>query len=243
VVGGALEVLLHTRRVDPADLTVTPRARGGVSIRREGRPELLLRVRRPETGNGVVVVLASGGAMVDPFLFAKTEATLVSIFGSRPANEPPADPARHNRYVGYTYAYNSTVLARHVDALLTAVAYARSLPDTSSVRLLGRGGASSAVLLAAALAGDAVDRVLVEWGWDFDQVEGFDDSGFLPGGMKYGGMDAFAALCAPTELVLIGGEDVPPTTARVYRAAGRPESVRALRGMTSEALARFLAHP
>jgi hypothetical protein len=76
--------------------------------------------------------------------------------------------------------------------------------------------------LAKALAGDAVDRCAADLdGFRFDSVRTNDDPMMLPGALKYGGMAAFAALCAPGDLLLHNhrgtgtGEWVP----MAYRAA------------------------
>jgi len=55
-----------------------------------------------------------------------------------------------------------------------------------------------------------------------------DDASFVPGGRKYGGMDAFAALCAPAEMSLVGEPPPSELMKSAYLAAGKADSLRHL---------------
>jgi hypothetical protein len=77
--------------------------------------------------------------------------------------------------------------------------------------------------MARALAGDAVTRTAADLdGFRFETIKSNADSMMLPWAVKYGGLAAFAALCAPGELLLHNhrgtgtGKLVPDS----YRAAG-----------------------
>ena len=56
--------------------------------------------------------------------------------------------------------------------------------------------------------------------FDFCEVNDVNDPRFLPGGVKYGGWGAFAALAAPDPLGLIGSGDIPEVLAAAYASAG-----------------------
>jgi hypothetical protein len=89
------------------------------------------------------------------------------------------------------------------------------------VHLLGLGEAGLWVILARGLAGGAVVRTWAEAPeFDFADVKSVDDPRFLPGGVKYGGWGAFAALAAPGELILAGKGEAPEVLRAAYRAAG-----------------------
>jgi len=154
----------------------------------------------------------------------------------------PKDGGRHAGFVGYTYGYNRTLIAQRAHDTLTAIAFARSLEGVRSVRLGADDGASSWALLALALAGRAVDRAVFEVpsfaaaGVDpAHSCRDLDDPRFLPGLLRYGGFAGFGALCAPTELALLRAPGVPPVIAAAYRAAGKPDLVRAIGGRELDA--------
>ena len=134
------------------------------------------------------------------------------------------DGKRHSKYCGYTYGYNRTVLANRVHDVLTAVGHARAVRGTHTVRLVGLGEGGLWVLLARGLAGDAVSGTVASRpAFDFSRVRDVNDLRFLPGGVKYGGWGAFAALAAPDRLCLVGGGDVPDLLGAAYGAAGVPD--------------------
>ncbi len=134
----------------------------------------------------------------------------------------PKDGGRHQRFVGYTYGYNRTLIAQRVHDVLTAIAYARSLEGARRVNLLGTRQAANWVLLARALAGDAVTRtvVVLREPLDFATIESPDHPSFLPGALKYGGMPSFTALCAPGELIWVSPAHPGDLVTAAYRAAG-----------------------
>jgi len=141
-----------------------------------------------------------------------------------------ADRGRQGGFVGYTLGYNRTLLGQRVHDILTAVGYARSLAGVRRVNLGGLEGAGSWAILARALSGDAIDRTLatLRARIDFEGMAMLDDASFVPGGRKYGGMDAFAALCAPAEMSLVGEPPPSDLMKSAYLAAGKADSLRHL---------------
>jgi hypothetical protein len=128
-------------------------------------------------------------------------------------------------YAGFTFGYNRSLLAERVHDILTTVAFAKSLKDTRSLHLLGIEKAGPWVILARALCGDSVARTAADFDqFRFDKIGSSNDEMMLPGALKYGGLPAFAALCAPHGLFLHNhsgtgiGEWVPVA----YQAAGQP---------------------
>jgi dienelactone hydrolase len=105
------------------------------------------------------------------------------------------------KYAGFTFGYNRSLLATRVHDILTAVAYAKGQPSTKKVDLIGFEGAGPWVLLARPLCGDSVDRTAADCHqFRFDKITSVNDEMMLPGAMKYSGLPAFAALCAPHPL-------------------------------------------
>jgi hypothetical protein len=81
------------------------------------------------------------------------------------------------------------------------------------------------VVLARALCGDAVVRTAADVNrFRFEDVTTVSDEMMLPGALKYGGLPAFAALCAPGDLFLHNmpspGAQEPDWVGGAYRAAG-----------------------
>jgi hypothetical protein len=141
-----------------------------------------------------------------------------------PATLTPA-PAVEERYPGYTFCYNRTVLANRVHDLLTAIACARSLYGAQRIDLVGFGEAGPWAVLAKALAGAAVRRTVADFdGFTFTSIKSAAEPRVLPGGLKYGDFSALAALAAPGELCALGTEKYPAERmqelARVYDHAG-----------------------
>ena len=188
-------------------------------------------------------ILDAGAALLAPevCLTGSTRAPH-SGEGDPAADALRVDPERHADYAGYTWGYNRTLIAERAHDVLTAVAHARSLEGARSVSLYGPGGAGSWVILARALCGEAVGRTAAEASWDFDRIVDLADPNLLPGGLRYGGLAGFAALCAPGELRLLGVETLPHLVRYAYRAAGRPDGVRAV-GSPGRDLCRWLAEP
>jgi dienelactone hydrolase len=132
-------------------------------------------------------------------------------------------------FAGYNFGYNRTLLAERVHDILTAVAYARSLPGVKKVHLVGFDEAGPWVVLARGLCGDAVARTAADLNnFRFEQILSMDDDMMLPGALRYGGLPVLSALCAPHELYLHNtkGAGTDRWLQAAYRIEGRPEGLR-----------------
>ena len=183
-------------------LLVTPRNWSGcvvVSVAAKGRRELLEQ-RTPDAYDAFdwhVALLESGAALLLP------DVLLAGEEGARLA----VHEGNHARYAGYTWGYNRTLCAERVRDVLTAVAYARGLPGATSVRLAGLGDAGPWVILARALAGEEVARMVAAPAWTFAAIDSLDDPNFLPGALRYGDLPHFLALGAPGAIRILGPFD------------------------------------
>ncbi len=194
----------------PTALLATPRDWNGtvvVSVCPEGRAALSRsRGESEPDALGLHAAILRGGAgllLLDPLLVgAKDEARL------------PVHEGRHERFVGYTWGYNRTLLAERVHDVLTAIGFARDLPGATRVHLLGLGDAGPWAILASALADDAVTRTAADRARIFDEVDSLDDPSFLPGARKYGGMPSITALLSSGELRVLEGRRLDPELAR-----------------------------
>jgi dienelactone hydrolase len=197
-------------------------------------------VRGPEF-NGTVVVwvhpagkssLVQDGKLVPAAkqILAKKAAILaVDVFLTgefRGAETPAVDP----KYAGFTFGYNRSLLANRVHDILTAVAHAQGQTGTKTVHLVGFEGAGPWVLLARPLCRDTVERTAADFHqFRFDQLTAASDEMMLPGALKYGGLPAFAALCAPGELLVYHhAADIERWLKSAYDAARVPERLQSL---------------
>ena len=256
VVGGALEVMLDTRLPDPDEVTATvleERVEAGVHwtelvLSRDRSESVRATLSMPDDWNGTVVVAVSDrgrAVFLEPIAGMASDASRISkqgrallaldvlLTGAAAEGSMPVDAGRHGNYFGYTLGYNRPLVAERVHDVLTAVGYARGMEGVRSVRLYGEDGAGPWVILALALARDGVDRTMADLDPAFDAVASLDDPNFLPGARKYGGLAAFAALCAPAQLILLpdGLDSLAPRgfEARLpeaaYAASGHPSAV------------------
>jgi dienelactone hydrolase len=232
VVGTALRVMIDDRL--PNDDEVDCQAAGPVEERnglrwrklllgRKGKGEQVpaVMVAGPQSdGNRVVVwvhpegksSLMKDGKLVPAaqrILDGKAAILVVDVLltGEFEGAKPPAVNAN---YAGYTFGYNRSLLANRVHDILTAVACARK-EKLKTVHLVGFEKAGPWVVLARALCGDAVARTAADLNqFRFGQVTKTGDEMMLPGAVKYGGLPAFAVLCAPGELYLHNAPEVRP---------------------------------
>ena len=150
----------------------------------------------------------------------------IDVFGT---GELAAKPAVNDNYAGFTFGYNRPLVAERVHDILTAVAVAKCHPQVRTIHLIGWESAGPWVVLARALAGDAVTRTAADLnGFRFDNIKSNADPMMLPGAVKYGGLAAFAALCAPGELLLHNhrGTGTGQLLPEAFRAAGAEGKLR-----------------
>tara|TARA_R110002096_G_scaffold403766_4_gene601381 strand:+ start:20058 stop:22280 length:2223 start_codon:yes stop_codon:yes gene_type:complete len=120
----------------------------------------------------------------------------------------------------YYYGYNDSVFSKRVHNLLTCVAFAQTHPKwkVENVSMIGLKGAGHWVAAARAVAGDSIDRAVVETGgFRFAELTSDWDADFLPGAAKYGDLPAFLALGAPNSLwVSTPRQDTSKTLQKAY---------------------------
>ncbi len=164
----------------------------------------------------------------------KREAAILAVStfltgADSPGEAPITKHEKDSKYAGYTYGYNRSLLANRVHDILTAVAYARGPMKAKKVHIVGFGKAGPWAVLARALCGDAVARTAADLNeFRFERLLSARDDMMLPGALKYGGLPALAALCAPGELYLhnTGGTGVDRLLPIAYTAAGAAGNFR-----------------
>jgi hypothetical protein len=126
-------------------------------------------------------------------------------------------------FSGLTFGYNPPLLANRVYDIVTAVAYARQSMKAKNVYLVGFRSAGSWAVLASALCGNNVTRTAADLDqFRFEKVTSSKDEMMLPGALKYGGIPAFLALCAPREVLAHNSNGCGSftTTNAAYKATG-----------------------
>ncbi len=204
---------VESRQVGPAEDQGSRDARKLCLNRKDQREAIPAYGVRGSEFDGTVVVWVHPAGKSSLFLNGKPSKGLQSLLDRKAAvlaldvfgtGESAIDKPRVDaKFAGYTFGYNRPLLSERVHDILTAIAVAKAHPQTKRVHLVGWESAGPWVVLARALCGDAVDRTAVDLdGFRFDKVHSNDDQMMLPGALKYGGLSAFAALCAPGDLLL-----------------------------------------
>lgn len=136
-------------------------------------------------------------------------------------------PAVDVGFAGFTFGYNRPLLANRVHDILTAVAFAKQ-QNAKAIHLVGFEQAGPWVVLARALCGDIVGNTAADLHqFRFEQVATTSHEMMLPGALKYGGLGAFAALCAPGKLLLHNAPMTPDTAlVGAYRASQAAENLQ-----------------
>jgi dienelactone hydrolase len=148
--------------------------------------------------------------------------------------------ANPREFAGYTFGYNPALFARRTHDVLTLVKFLRTAKvaahsHPTSVAVAGFGGAGPIVAAARALAGDAIDRAVVDTrGFRFGKLLDYRDPQFLPGGAKYLDLPGMLALGAPHALWLAGEGNDPALVSAAYRAADQIGKLTTYDGVPSE---------
>lgn len=123
-------------------------------------------------------------------------------------------------FFGYTAGYNHTVFAKRVHDVLACIAFLKS--EGMTVDLVGEGPGATWAAAAAAIAGDAVARLVVQTdGYRFATIESIGDVQLIPGAVKYGDLPGLLALSAPRPLRIAGERaDGLAVVQAAYKAAG-----------------------
>jgi hypothetical protein len=139
----------------------------------------------------------------------------------------------------YTFGYNRALFAQRVHDVLSAVSYFRGDDQPwGVVDIVGLNGAGRWAVAAKAIAGDAVDRTVIDTaGFRFAGVTSTDHPDFLPGSVKYFDIPGLLALCAPSEILVSGegtGKNRSEIITATYKAAGASDKVTWYEGLPAD---------
>jgi dienelactone hydrolase len=148
--------------------------------------------------------------------------------------------ANPREFAGYTFGYNHALFAQRTHDVLTLVKFLRTAkvaahPHPKAVDVAGFGSAGPIVAAARAIAGDAIDRAVVDTqGFRFGKLLDYRAPQFLPGGAKYLDLPGMLALSAPHPLWLAGEGSEPALVSGVYRATGETGKLTTYDGEASQ---------
>jgi hypothetical protein len=139
-------------------------------------------------------LLTKGIGLLSADLFLTGELTGAAVLKEPMLRVPMPKVKDQEKFAGYNYGYNRSVLANRVHDLLTLIKFAQDRqPSAIHVAAFDRAGLPA--LLALGLADGAVSRASLDLaGVDFAQVKTTMDEGMLPGALKYGGVNGLLPL-------------------------------------------------
>ncbi|MCA9075671.1 MAG: acetylxylan esterase [Planctomycetaceae bacterium] len=170
--------------------------------------------------------------LVQKMLDAGIAVVSADLFGQgefNPEGKPPAQQqmwyqqngeSGWHRFAGYTFGYNHPLFVRRVHDVLTMLAFVqRHERQPKSIDLIGTGQSTGPVIVAAqSQAGNAVSRTFADIGdFDFQQLTRSDDPMFVPGAVKYLGIEGLVSLCNLRSLTITG--DRPMRVAQTVASA------------------------
>ncbi|MCZ2340230.1 MAG: acetylxylan esterase [Bacteroidales bacterium] len=200
---------------------------------REGKPAVLW--LHPD-GKSSLIENGKPAAAVEKLVDAGVRVLAPDLFGSGELPLPDstaAKPQHGHVFGGYVYGYNRTVLANRVHDTLTAIAYLKSALHGNHIAIVGWGAFGPVAILASALAGEAVTKTAADiHQFRFDAITKLDDPMMLPGAVKYGGLGAFLALCAPRPTLVWNhaGTGIGKTAKAAYAATGAKDHLTLQKG-------------
>jgi len=148
--------------------------------------------------------------------------------GRKPTKAPVV--ANRREFAGYTFCYNDTTFARRVHDISTLLEFIGADSRAKSLGVIGTRGIGAHVALACGVSNAKIDSIFVDTaGFRFESLKSYRDLDFFPGAIKYGGVPAMLALCAPRRLVIAGERGrIAGLVAKTYAAAGAEAAVRSV---------------
>ncbi|MCX7422694.1 MAG: hypothetical protein NT013_24585, partial [Planctomycetia bacterium] len=139
------------------------------------------------------------------------------------------------QFAGFTYGYNHALFAQRVHDIMSLIVYVKGDDHgATKVHLVGVGQAGLWAAAAKAIVGPAIDRTAIDTaGFRFGSLTEFDDPQFLPGAAKYGDVPALLALCAPSEVFILGEKELPAVTKASWQSSGAIKSATLFNGEAS----------
>lgn len=117
--------------------------------------------------------------------------------------------ANPREFAGFTFGYNSSLVAQRAHDVLAMVSFIRSHERTpKSLTVIASEELAPVAIAARSQAGESIDLLAtITGGFRFGDVRDYRHPDFLPGGAKYDDIPGMLALAAPGKLWL-GGEDI-----------------------------------
>ena len=166
----------------------------------------------------LVTLVKAGYRVVVPDLFGQGELAAVAQpeQSQRMWFQRGGDQGWH-QFSGYTFGFNHCLFAQRTHDLLSVIGYASQLGE---IHMVGSGKTAGPLVAAAcSQTSQQLQRCIINLGdFRFAELNRHDDPMFVPGAVKYFGVDGLVSLAAPVSVVVLGGDC--PVSKRVYAAAG-----------------------
>lgn len=134
-----------------------------------------------------------------------------------------------DKYSGFTFGYNRSVLANRVHDVVTAVDGIRRRHPSCSVSLVGLDAVGPVSVLARLVIEPAISKAAVDLNnFSFTKITDANDPMMIPGGLRYGDLVGFASAHAPMQTYVRGTESLPNARLLVesaFKAAGHHDAV------------------
>ena len=141
---------------------------------------------------------------------------------SQPMWYQPNGDQGWKRFSGYTYGYNHCLFVKRVHDVLTLVKYAQQI-SKQPIHLVGIGAIAGPIAAAArSQLGNSIDKTLIDTrGFKFRELKTHDDPMFVPGAVKYLGVDGLLAVCSPHSVACVSdGANSFSVASDVYERTG-----------------------
>ena len=152
----------------------------------------------------------------------------ITADGKQPMWYQPSGDQGWKRFSGYTYGYNHCLFVKRVHDLQTVIQSLRQ-QSHKPIHLVGIGSIAGPIALAArSQMGDSVEKTFVDLAnFDFEKVTNHGDAMFVPGAVKYLGLDGLLALCAPNHVARLTSSEVPfPAAEILYRQSNSQDRLK-----------------
>ncbi len=227
----ALRVMVHDSLPAAGEVAVShpsgPAGAGDVQLqtgtlsRRDCGEEVPFAALIPREWNGTVVIWAHPDGKASLFDNGKPAAAVQKLLDKKMAVvsadlyltgefKTAAAPKVDEKFAGFTFGYNRSILANRVHDLLSLTGMVKNWEGTKTVHLVAFGKAGPWALLARAASGDVIGRAALDLnGFDFNSVNTTSDEMILSGAIKYGGVWGIVPLCTNGKTILFNAPVTP----------------------------------
>ena len=184
-----LRLKKHGEVLPVVSLYPTKKWNKSVMIILSGRGKAVLFDEKGNPTKEVREALNKGAAVVSADLFMQGE------FLNGPLKQT-RKVANNREYAGFSFGYNHTLFAHRAHDIMTLVSWVSGFDEEKPefIRLAGQGETTPIALAALSQTNGDVALLVGKLDFRFDDLKSYRDPNFLPGAVKYGGINALLRL-------------------------------------------------